>query len=191
MSRRAIAGALALQGLTTGERLVAYSLASFANQEHRSWPGTRLATVRAGLSRSQYLTARDALAERHEIVVEEAGGGRGNSPVIALVFAESGPWVDFPVNPLLFERTLAYSRARGPARLVLATLAALADEERIVQGVTTEELLAAAGLADRTYRRARAALLAPGELILDSAGGGRARTNRWRLADPGSFGLQP
>ena len=42
----------------------------------------------------------------------------------------------------------------------------------------------AAGMADSTYRRARAALMASGELTLVTAGGGRARTNAWVLRDP-------
>jgi hypothetical protein len=50
--------------------------------------------------------------------------------------------------------------------------------------LSTEELRAAAGMADSTYRRARAALLASGEVALEAAGGGRAKTNRWVLRDP-------
>ena len=49
--------------------------------------------------------------------------------------------------------------------------------------LSTEELRAAAGIADSTYRRARAALLASGEVALEAAGGGRAKTNRWVLRD--------
>jgi hypothetical protein len=41
-------------------------------------------------------------------------------------------------------------------------------------------------MADSTYRRARAALLESGEVALDAAGGGRAKTNRWVLRDPRS-----
>ena len=40
--------------------------------------------------------------------------------------------------------------ARGPARLLLATLAALANEQRLVEDLTTEQLPSATGLADRT-----------------------------------------
>ena len=61
MSRAAIAAALALENVSAGERLAAFSLASFANSDHRAWPGTRIAAVRAGLSRSQYLAARNGL----------------------------------------------------------------------------------------------------------------------------------
>jgi hypothetical protein len=59
MSYQAIAAALALEDLSAGERLVAFSLASFANREQRAWPGTPVAAARAGLSRSQYLAARE------------------------------------------------------------------------------------------------------------------------------------
>lgn len=184
MSHVAIAAALALENPSAGERLAAFSLASFANRDHRAWPGTRVAAARAGLSRSQYLAARDGLERRGLIAVEEPGGGRGHSPVMRLRFAHSGPWREGQINAELFEATLGYSRARGSARLLLATLAALADEQFEVGGIATVDLRAAAGIADSTYRRARAALLTSGELVLDAAGGGRARTNRWLLRDP-------
>ena len=74
VSHVAIAAALALSDVSAGERMVAFSLASFANREHRAWPGTRVAAARAGLSRSQYLAARDGLARRGLVVVEHAGG---------------------------------------------------------------------------------------------------------------------
>jgi hypothetical protein len=172
--------------VSAGERLAAFSLASFANRELRAWPGTRVAATRAGLSRSQYLAARDGLVRRGLIVVEAAGGGRGNSPVIALSYAERGPWFEGKTNASLFEAVLGYSRTRGSARLLLASLAALADEELLVEGVSTDTLRLAAGIADSTYRRARAAVLASGEVSLATAGGGRARTNAWLLSDPRS-----
>ena len=75
--------------------------------------------------------------------------------------------------------------------MLLAALAAVADDQREVAGVGTDEIRAAAGMADSTYRRARAALLASGELVLEIAGGGRAKTNRWRLRDPQATGLPP
>jgi len=190
MSHVAIAAALALQDVSGGERLAAFSLASFANREQRAWPGTRVAEARAGLSRSQYLAAREGLERRELVVVEEPGGGRGNSPVVAVAFALSGPWFDGEINAGLFEAVLGYSCARGSARLLLAALAAVADDELEVIGLATEEIRAAAGMADSTYRRARAALLASGELALGIAGGGRTRTNRWRLRDPRSTDSQ-
>ncbi len=185
MSHVSIGAALALDpSVSAGERLAAFSLASFANREQRAWPGTRVAATRAGLSRSQYLAARDGLVRRGLVVVEAAGGGRGNSPVIALSFAERGPWFEGQINASLFEAVLGYSRTRGSARLLLAALAALADEDLRVEGVSTETLRLAAGMADSTYRRARAAVLASGEVALATAGGGRARTNAWLLTDP-------
>jgi len=190
MSHAAIAAALALEDVSAGERLAAFSLASFANREHRAWPGTRVAAARAGLSRSQYLAAREGLERRGRVVVEAAGGGRGNSPAVALAFALSGPWFEGEINPALFEAVLGYSRARGSARLLLAALAAVADDELEVIGLATEEIRAAAGMADSTYRRARAALLASGEVVLGIAGGGRARTNCWQLRDPRSTDSQ-
>ena len=65
-------------------------------------------------------------------------------------------------------------------------MAALADEQRVLEGVTTERLCAAAGVTDRTYRRARVALLSSGELVLRGGAGGRGNTNCWEIADPRS-----
>jgi hypothetical protein len=184
MSHVAIAAALALEDVSAGERLAAFSLASFANREHRAFPGTRVAAARAGLSRSHYLAASDGLQKRGLIAMEESRGGRGRSAVVAVLFAEAGPWFEGEINASLFEVTLGYTRARGSARLLLAALAAVADDRLEVAGLGTDEIQAAAGMADSTYRRARAALLASGELVLERAGGGRAKTNRWRLRDP-------
>jgi hypothetical protein len=184
MSHVAIAAALALEDASAGERLAAFSLASYANREHRAWPGTAIAGARAGLSRSQYLAARDLLQKRGLVVIEESGGGRGNSPLIALVFAQTGPWLEGQINAPLFEAVLGRSRAKGSAKLLLGALAALADDELAVADRTTEEIRSVTGMADSTYRRARAALLASGELLLETAGGGRAKTNQWLLRDP-------
>ncbi len=191
MSHVAIAAALALSDVSAGERMAAFSLASFANREHRAWPGTRVAAARAGLSRSQYLAARDGLVRRGLVVVEHAGDGRGNSPVVAVTVAQTGPWFDGEINAPLFEAALSWSRARGSARLLLAAFAALADEQLAVSRLSTEQLRTAAGMADSTYRRARAALLASGEVALEAAGGGRAKTNRWVLRDPRSGNPEP
>ena len=49
MSYRAIAAALALEDLSVGQRLAAFSLASFANRQHRAWPSAGTAAARAGL----------------------------------------------------------------------------------------------------------------------------------------------
>jgi hypothetical protein len=140
MSRQAVAAALARHDLVSGERLVALALASFAGSDNRAWPGTPAAAARAGLRRSRYLEARDQLVARGLIVVEERGSGRGRSSTVSLVFADTGPWWDGDINVELFEAVLGYSHATGPARLLLATLAAVADEKGVVGGLTAEEL---------------------------------------------------
>ena len=188
MSYRTIAAALAVEDVSIGERLVAFSLASYANTEHETFVGNAAAAARARLSRSQYLAAREQLEGRDLISVAAAGGGRGRSSTLTLGFATRGPWREERINPQLFQTVLSYTRARGPARVLLATLAALANDEREVLGLRTDEVCSAAGLSDRTYRRARAALLASGELVAESCAGGRGNTNRWRLADPRDLG---
>jgi hypothetical protein len=60
-------------------------------------------------------------------------------------------------------------------------MAALADAGGIVSGLSKEELCAAAGVEDRTYRRARGELLECGELELVEGGGGRGNTNVWQI----------
>jgi hypothetical protein len=184
MSREAIAAALARDDLSCGERLVAFSLASFADRENRARPGTPAAAGRAGLARSRFLEARDRLVRGGLVVVEDAASGRGRASTVALPFAQTGPWWEGEINAQLFEAVLGYSLTRGPARLVLAVMAALADKQGVVEGVTTERLCAAAGVADRTYRRARATLLASGEAVLRSGSGGRGNTNCWEIPDP-------
>jgi hypothetical protein len=164
VSHAAIAGVLARDELSAGERLVAWSLASYANREQLAWPGITAAAARAALGRSRYLDARDQLVHRGLLEVEQAGRGRGQASSVRLVFAQSGPWWDGEVNAELVEAVLGYSRARGPARLLLAALAAISDSGGMVKGLVTEELCQAAGLANSTYRRARAALLVSGDL---------------------------
>jgi hypothetical protein len=168
--------------------VVAFSLASFADGEHRAFPGDPAAAARAGLSRSRYLAARKQLVARGLVTVADVGGGRGRWSTLTLEFASSGPWLEGRINPGLFEAVLSYSRARGPARLLLAGLGALANEDREVVALTTEEIRVAAGLADSTYRRARAALLSAGEVVVDGCSGGRGNTNQWRLIDPRTLG---
>jgi DnaA N-terminal domain len=188
MSYRTIAAALALEDVSIGERLVGFSLASYADAEHQTFVGNPAAAARAGLSRSRYLAVREQLEGRELISVAAEGGGRGRSSTLTLDFATHGPWREEPINPQLFQTVLSYTRARGPARVLLATLAALANDEREVLGLRTDEIRSAAGLSDRTYRRARASLLASGELVAESFIGGRGNTNRWRVADPPSLG---
>jgi hypothetical protein len=186
MSRQAIAAVLARADLSSGERLVAFSLASFADRENRARPGTPAAAGRAGLKRSWFLEAREALERRGLVVVEQAATGRGRASSLWLPFAETGPWWEGEINAELFEAVLSYSRAQGSARLLLAAAAALADEKRVVEGFTTRQLCAAAKVTDTTYRRARVALLASGELVLRRGTGGRGNTNCWEIAGPRS-----
>lgn len=188
MSYRTIAAALALEDVSIGERLVAFSLASYADAEHQTFVGNPVAATRAGLSRSHYHAARDQLLGRGLISVAAEGGGRGRSSTLTLDFGQRGPWREERINPQLFETVLSYTRARGPARVLIATLAALATDEREVLGLTTDEIRAAAGLSDRTYRRARGSLLASGVVVAEGCVGGRGHTNRWRLQDPRTLG---
>jgi DnaA N-terminal domain len=188
MSRQAIAAVLARADLASGERLVAFSLASFAGRENRAWPGAPAASTRAGLSRSRYQQAREQLIARGLVAVDERATGRGRASTVTLVFADTGPWWDGEINVELFEAVLTYSRARGPERLLLATMAAVADEEGSVCDLSTEQLRDAAGIADRTYRRARTALLAAGSVELVNGVGGRGNTNVWIVRDPRQMG---
>jgi len=184
MSREAIAAVLARADLASGERLVALSLASFADRGNRAWPGAPAASARAGLSRSRYQQAREQLVVRGLVAVDARATGRGRSSTVTLAFAQAGPWWDGEINVVLFESVLAHSRARGPERLLLATMAAVADDAGVVRDLSTEQLCAAAGVADRTYRRARTALLTSGQLELVSGLGGRGNTNVWSVPDP-------
>ncbi len=184
VSREAIAAALAREDLSGGERLVAFSLASFAGRDRRAWPGASAAAARAGLSRSRYLYDRDRLVRRGLVNVKEKASGRGRATTVALRFAIEGPWREGEINAELFEATLSRCRARGAARLVLAAMAALADESGIVRGLSGVELRAAAGVDDHTYRRARKELLESGELVLAHRACGRGNTNVWEVCPP-------
>ena len=184
MSRAAVAAVLALEDLSGGERLVAIALASYADRDNRAWPGAPAAAARAGLGRSRYQEAREKLIRRGLLDVDERATGRGRASTVSLAFADTGPWWDGDVNVELLEAVLSYSRASGPARMLLAAMAALADDDGTVRELSSEQLCAAAGVTDRTYRRARRALLASGELVLMSGTGGRGNTNVWAVADP-------
>ena len=191
MSHTAIAAVLARDDLSIGERLAALSLASYANREHRAFPGNAAAAARAGLSRSRYLEAREQLLARGLIAVEEAGRGRGQATTLTTLFAQFGPWWDADINAGLLEHVLGHSHACGAARALLATLAALADDSGVVEEINSEELCRAAGLADSTYRRARSALLASGEVELVEEGGGRGRLNRWQVRAADAIAAPP
>ena len=184
MSHVAIAAALALDRVSSPQRLVAFSLASYANREHRAWPSAAAAGARAGMSRGRFLATRDRLVRGGLLVVEESRGGRGRSSTVLLVFAESGERLDAEINALLFEAALASTRARGGARLLIAVMAALADGDGHVRGFSAGELAVAAGLSNTSYRRARGALLDSGEVRLDGGFGGRGNTNSWTLTLP-------
>ncbi len=191
MSRDAIAAALARDDLPSGERLVVFSLASFAGVDNRAWPGARAAAARAGLSRSRYLYDRDRLVRRGLVIVERAASGRGRGSTVALPFVAEGPWWEGEINAELFEAVLSRCPARGPARLVLAAMAALADESGVVRDLSGVELCSAAGVDDHTYRRARKELLKSGELILVHSACGRGNTNVWEVRPPGSVAAAP
>jgi len=184
MSRDAVAAVLARDDLAGGDRLTALSLASFAGREHRAWPGAGAAAQRAGLSRSRYLQARDRLVRRGLVVVEAEASGRGRSSTLVLAFAESGPWWEGELNVELLEAVLGYSAATGVARLLLAAMAAIAEGDGAVWDFTTEQICAAAGIAAKSYQRARTELLGSGELVLVNGVGGRGNTNAWVVADP-------
>lgn len=138
MSHTAVAAVLARTDLSMGERLVALSLASFADREERAFPGNAPGAARAGLGRSRYLEAREQLVSNGLVTIESAGRGRGRATTLIVLFAKSGPWRDGEINARLLEQVLSRSLLRGPARLLLATLAALANESGVVDGLSTD-----------------------------------------------------
>ena len=109
MSDAAIAAVLAHDDLSAGERLVAWSLASYTNLGQRAWPGIAAATARAGLSRSRYLEFRDRLVRRGLLEIETPGLGRGHANTAKVLFAQSGPWHEGEVNGELLEAVLGHS----------------------------------------------------------------------------------
>ena len=169
MSRDAVAAVLARDDLACGDRLGA------------SWGEGFGGGVWA---RSRYLQARDRLVRRGLVVVEAEASGRGRSSTLVLAFAESGPWWEGEVNVELLEAVLGYSAATGVARLLLAAMAAMADADGAVRDFTTEQIRAAAGIAAKSYQRAKTELLGSGELVLVNGVGGRGNTNAWVVAHP-------
>ena len=182
VSHTAIAAVLARTDLAMGERLVALSLASFANRDDRAFPGNAAAAARAGLGRSRYLEARDQLVARGLVAIESAGRGRGQSTTL--------------ISPVREVRSVVGRRdQRAPARAACSATARPAGprgccsrrwppsptSRASVDELSTDDLCRAAGLANSTYRRARTALLASGEVELVDDGGGRGRMNRWRV----------
>ena len=91
---------------------------------------------------------------------------------------------DLACGERLFEAVLGYSAATGVARLLLAAMAALADENGAVRDLTTERICAAAGIAAKSYQRAKTELLASGALVLVNGVGGRGNANVWTVPDP-------
>lgn len=89
VSHAAIAAVLIRDDLSAGERLVAWSLASFANREHRARPRIPGAPGRAGWSRCRYLELRDRLARRGLLEIETHGVGRGHASTAKVLFAQS------------------------------------------------------------------------------------------------------
>jgi hypothetical protein len=75
MSHVAIAAALALEDVSVGERLVAFSLASFANREHRAWPSTPVAAAPWMVGAGEI--APRPLLIRRRYPVCRVGGGSG------------------------------------------------------------------------------------------------------------------
>jgi hypothetical protein len=184
MSRDAVAAVLARDDLACGDRLAAFSLASFAGRGHRAFPGAAAAAHRAGLSQSRYLQARDRLVRRGLVVVEAEASGRGRSSTVMLAFAESGPWWEGEINVELLEAVLGFSAATGVARLLLGAMAAMADADGAVQDFTTEQICDAAGISAKSYQRAKSELLGSGDLVLVNGVGGRGNTNEWVVAGP-------
>jgi hypothetical protein len=88
MSHRAIAAALALGDISAGERA---------------------GRVLTGELRQP---AAPLLARRGLLEVDSAAGGRGNSPLVRLRFAEHRHHASGEVNAELFETVLSYSRCR-------------------------------------------------------------------------------
>ena len=156
MSRQAIAAVLARTDLASGERLVALSLASFAGRENRAWPGAPAASARAGLSRSRYQQVREKLVTRG---------------LVGCRRARHRPWSSEHGHPPVRRHRSVVGRRhqrralRGGAGLQpgpRTRAAATGDDGR--GGGRAKEPCAtspptscalAAGIADRTYRRAR------------------------------------
>ena len=184
MSRDAIAAVLARDDLACGDRLAAFSLASFAGREHRALPGAAAAAQRAGLSRSRYLQARDRLVRRGLVSSRpRRPGGDGRAPS-RWRLRRTGRGGRARSTSSLFEAVLGHSSATGAARLLLAAMAALADADGAVRDFTTEQICAAAGIAAKSYQRAKTELLTFGALVLVNGVGGRGNMNSWTVPDP-------
>ena len=186
MSREAIAAALARDDLPSGERLVAFSLASFAGRRRPGVAG-RAGGRRACGAESQPLPARPRPARP-----ARAGGRRGGR--VGAWSREHARAAIRGAGAVVGRRDqrravrggpVAQRRLAGLRGCVLAAMAALADESGVVRGLSGVELCAAASVDDHTYRRARKELLESGELILVHRACGRGNTNVWEVRPPG------
>ena len=130
------------------------SLASFANRDDARGPGIPAGSGAGRPRSSRYLEVARAARRRGLLEIEMPGRARTGD-------ARSSSCSRSPVRGTRARSTrTARSRAQlqpGPraARLLLAALAALADETGVVDELSTDELCRAAGLANSTYRRAR------------------------------------
>ena len=113
MSHTAIAAVLARTDLAMGERLVALSLASFANRDDRAFPGNAAAAARAGLGRSRYLEARDQLVARGLIAIESAGRGRGQTTTLTAKPTKARPPASSTGVPMSASDTLGTEKRFG------------------------------------------------------------------------------
>jgi hypothetical protein len=167
LSYRAIAAALALEDVSVGERLVAYSLASYAGRDHLAWPAARTAAVRAGLSRRQYLAARAVLVERGLVIVEEVAGRPAGSTVVRLRFAEDG---------LSIER----ESTRGCSRRCLPRRRSRAARGRCSRRSRRWRMRTGASRASAARRSAKPADCQTAPTAAHAANCSKARRSRWR-----------
>src|ERR1019366_10447794 len=63
-------------------------------------------------------------------------------------------------------------------------MAGRADDDGAVREFTTEQICAAAGIAAKSYQRAKTELLGSGALVLVNGVGGRGNMNQWTVPDP-------
>ena len=87
------------------------------------------------IEQESHQQAREKLVTRGLLGVEERATGRGRASTVTLLFADTGPWWDGGINVELFEAVLGCTRVRGPERLLLATMAAVADADRLVRAL--------------------------------------------------------
>ncbi len=74
------------------------------------------------------------MVKRGLLAIDHRAIGRGRASAVTVLFADAGPWWDGDINVELFEAVVTYSAARGPERLLLATMAAVADDRGVRGG---------------------------------------------------------